>query len=121
MYNALIEPNLTYCITIWGHSYKTYISKLHLLQKKMVRIINNSEYYAPTENIFKSLKIMTIYQLYEYFVAIYVYMSTHDKLPKHFPNYFQFNINRRHSDNLRPGYCSRKVCEFSVKFMGPKI
>jgi len=81
LYNALIQPYLAYCIIIWGHTYKTHISRIHLLQKKIIRIISNSTYRAPTAMLFKSMKIMTIYQLYEYFTAIFVYKTLHNETP----------------------------------------
>lgn len=121
LYNALIQPYLAYCITIWGHTYQTYISRIHLLQKKLVRIISNSDFRAPTINLFKSLKIMTIYQLYEYFTAIFVYKTLHSKVPAQFWHYFKRNVISRHYYDLRPGFHTSKVSEFSVKVMGPRI
>ena len=108
LYCALIQPYLSYCITIWGHTYNTYVSKIQLLLKKIVRIISNSEYKAHTEPLFKSLKIMTFNQLYEYFVSIFVYKSVNGELPNIISGYFQHNDPRRFSQNLRPGIHTKK-------------
>ena len=39
LYNALILPHLTYCITIWGKTFKKYTNEIILIQKKILRII----------------------------------------------------------------------------------
>ena len=78
----LIQPYLTYCIIIWGNTFKTYLNKLHVSQKKIVRIIQHSEFNAHTKHLFKTLKIMKIYQLYDYFVGIFVFKCI-NKNPMH--------------------------------------
>ena len=41
LYNSLIMPHFHYCLLAWGSTIKNG-HKLHLLQNKAVRIINNS-------------------------------------------------------------------------------
>ena len=48
LYNALIKPHFIYCITIWGNTFKKYLNKVHLVQKKVIRIIAFSEFSAHT-------------------------------------------------------------------------
>ena len=48
IYNALIKPHFIYCVTIWGNTYNKYLHKIHLVQKKIIRIITRSEFYAHT-------------------------------------------------------------------------
>ena len=43
LYNTLILPHLSYCILVWGSKIQTN-HRLHLLQKKAVRIITNKDY-----------------------------------------------------------------------------
>ena len=50
LYNSLILPHFHYCLLLWGSSI-TENNPLHLLQKKAVRIIDNSHYIAHTEPI----------------------------------------------------------------------
>ncbi len=64
---------------------------------------------------------MTIYQLYEYFTAIFVYKTLNSKVPAQFWHYFKGNVISRHYYDLRPGFHISKVSEFSVKVMGPRI
>ena len=47
IYNTLILPHFHYCLLLWGSVVKENHS-LHLLQKKALRIITNSNYLAHT-------------------------------------------------------------------------
>ena len=52
LYRSLLLPYLTYCVEVWGNSYKTIINPIYILQKKAIRIVNLSDYYAPTNPLF---------------------------------------------------------------------
>ena len=69
LYNALIKPHFIYCITIWGNTCKKYLNKVHLIQKKVIRIITFSEFSAHTAPLLEKLGILNIYQIVEYFVG----------------------------------------------------
>ena len=124
VYNALIKPYVTYCIIIWGGTDKTYLNKLEILLKRIVRMISNADFNAHTKDLFKLHAIMTVGQLYEYFVAVFVYKCINcnmSNMPSAYSSYFHNNIMPRNSHNLRPGFCKKKVCECSLKTMGPRI
>jgi Skp family chaperone for outer membrane proteins len=121
LYNALIKPYFTYCITIWGNTYQKFLHKLHLMQKKIIRILSHSDYLAHTEHLLKARNMMTIYKMHEYFVGIFVYKSLNNQLPEIFNNIFTPNMQARNSFNLRPIYCKLKMSQFSVKIAGIKI
>ena len=53
LYNTLILPHFHYCLLLWGSVLKENNS-LHLLQKKVVRIITNNDYLAHAESICKT-------------------------------------------------------------------
>jgi hypothetical protein len=104
LYNNLIKPYFTYCIIIWGNTYKTYIHKLYIQQKIIIRIINFSGFNSHTDPLFKKLKVMNIEQLYTYFVAIFVYKSIKHLLPDRFSNYFSKNVTPRNVDICLKAY-----------------
>ena len=66
IYCSLVLPHLQCCTLIWANAYSTKLNKIRMLQKKPVRIINNSDYLAHSEPLFKQnnlLKIEDIYKL----------------------------------------------------------
>jgi len=121
LYNSLIKPYFTYCIIIWGNTYKTYVHKLYIQQKKIIRIIHFSGFNSHTDPLFRKLKVMNIEQLYRYFVGIFVYKSLNKLLPERFSNYFSKNVTSRNIDTLRPAISSSRVSEFFVGFTGPHV
>ena len=64
IYNSLIVPHFNYCHLVWscniheGH-------KLHLLQKKALRIITNSHFIAHSEPLCKRLRVVKVIDMFE--------------------------------------------------------
>ena len=110
-----------YCITVWGNTYKKYLNKLQLVQKKIIRIITYSEFSAHTAPLLDKLNILNIYQLIEYFVGIFVYKSLHRTLSNSLCNLFIRNFNTRNSDNLRSTYHKKIISQQSIRIAGPRI
>ena len=106
---------------MWGNTYKTHLQKLNVIQKKLVRIITCSEFYAHTAPLLQKLKILNINQLHKYFVCLFVYNSLHLNLSKALCNMFVRNINARKSFDLRPIYRKKKICHQSIKTTGCRI
>lgn len=124
LYTALILPYLSYCITVWGHTHKTYIDKLHVMQKRIIRVITFSERLAHTKPLYDKLKIMNIDNIYTYFTCMFVYKYYNQKLPNIFHDFFTISSsihshNTRNSDNLRSHLCVNKITTFHVKHQGP--
>ena len=63
LYNALIMPHFHYCLLVWGSNVKDG-HKLHLLQKKAIRVISNSHYIAHTEPICKRLHMLKVSDMF---------------------------------------------------------
>ena len=66
LYSALIFPYFNYCILAWGSVSRGALHPLLLYQKKIVRIISGSDYYAHTDPLFKQLRILKIDDLFTY-------------------------------------------------------
>jgi hypothetical protein len=81
LYNALILPHLTYCVTVWGNTYKTHLHQLMLTHKKIIRIITHSTYLAHTAPLFKRHKILTLVQLHKFHSLMFAYKLYHFTLP----------------------------------------
>ena len=64
IYMSFIFSYINYCNLIWGSANKTTLEPLFKLQKKAVRLVNNSKYLDHTEPIFKSLRILTIHKVF---------------------------------------------------------
>ena len=58
LYNTLILPYFNYSILAWGATISND-NRLHLLQKKALRLISNSNYVAHTEPIYKNIRLLS--------------------------------------------------------------
>ena len=63
MYYSFVFPYLIYCVEIWGSSLKSYLDPLVKIQKKCIRTISFSEYFAPSEPLFPKLNILNLNKL----------------------------------------------------------
>ena len=121
LYNALIKPYFTYGLTIWGNTFKSYLKRLEIVQKKIMSVITFSDYYAHTTPLFCELKIMTITQLYEYFSCIHIYRCMKCIVPRLFWGDFILSKTKRNPLNLQPKFYSKKICTTSIRHGGVKI
>ena len=60
LYFSMIYPYLQYCNLVWANTYQTTISRLSILQKRIIRIVNKSDFLAYTNPIFKELYLLKL-------------------------------------------------------------
>ena len=97
MYDSLVLPNLTYCSSIWGGCYKTYVRTLEMLQRKIVRLISFSSYHDHASPLLTNLRILNILNLNIYMCCNFVFkqLKNNDTL---FQIYQQDRYNTRASN-----------------------
>ena len=87
LYNALILPFLNYCLQIWGSTYPSNTSKLVILQKRIVRIIDHAHHRDHTNPLFKKYSILKFHDLVK-FSLINIMHSLTGTLPSAIADYF---------------------------------
>lgn len=98
LYNSIILPHLSYCIEIWGNTFKSIIDPLYKLQKKLVRLITFSAPRAPSAPLFKKLGILNVYQLCKLQTCVFTY----DLIHKHYAHTLEHYVNKLpHNYNTR--------------------
>ena len=85
LYNTLILPYFNYCILSWGATISNG-NRLHLLQKKALRLISNSNYIAHTEPIHKNLRLLKLTDMFPIAVWKFYYKLMNNQL--RVPEYF---------------------------------
>ena len=93
LYNALILSHLNYCNIVWGNCSQNKINSLLLLQKKAIRICDNSSYLAHTAPIFHNLKLLQLNDIHTLQTGIFMFKYTNKMLPPSFSNFFIYNAN----------------------------
>lgn len=117
LYYSLVYPYLIYCITVWGGTADSHLNPLILLQKKIIRIITNSSYLAHTAPLFQITEILTVKDLYSYFIGIHMFklhINNNIQYPSH-------SIITRQRTNAIIGYQRISQTKKSLNYSGPII
>ena len=118
--------NLYYGNIVWANNYSSKLKKLVKLQKRAVRIITSSSYYAESAPLFKKSKMLNLNQLNNLCIGLFMYDYIKGYLPAFFDNYFILN-NKVHKHNTRTSNLIHKkrirtnYGKFSVKNKGTEI
>ena len=101
IYYCLVFSYLSYGVQAWGSASKTNLSKILTLQKKAVRILTGNRYFQiygeaagplPHANpLFKSLEILKFEDIFNFFVANFVFATLQGDSPFVFLNWFTYN------------------------------
>ena len=86
IYNSSILPYFQYSILTWGFK----IGRLEKLQKRAVRIINNSSYNAHTDPLFKKLSLLKVKDLFRLNVLKSYYKFRKVNLPVYTMSMFTY-------------------------------
>jgi hypothetical protein len=107
LYYSFIFPYLTYCIEIWGCTYKTSLQPLHIQQKKILRLITSTSRRKSSQPLFLKFNILNVFQLVYLKVLLFLYKYENNLLPYCFSNMFVRN------DSVHSHY-TRQVKHFHV-------
>ena len=92
LYCSFILPYITYCVEVWGRTYKTITNPIFLLQKKVIRIINRADYREPTHKLFIKLQALKFCELVDLRIASLMYKAYHKMLPDCIQRLFQIRV-----------------------------
>ena len=107
LYCTLVLPYINYGILIWGKACKTYLEKIHKLQKWAVRIISNSHYRSHSAPLFQKHNILNVYDSYKLELGVFMYQYVNGSLPISFNAFFTklsdiHNYDTRNKSNYNP-------------------
>ena len=119
LYNAFIYPYFTYCVTVWGNTYSSYLDPLIKLQKRAIRLIASLPKRSHTETLFTQYRLLPLAKIYIYSVQLFMYKFHHNKLPAIFSSFYLRNkmvsnrntrqSNLFHVPHQKPDLKSRSV------------
>ena len=86
----------------------TYLSRLHIIQKRIARLILGKQKYYPSHGLFKELDMLSIYDMNKCSLSMFCYKFNFGLLPDVFDNFFTkvSNVHRHHT---------RSQCNFHVR------
>ena len=123
LYYSMIYPYLQYCNIVWASTYASNLSRLVILQKRVVRIVNNSRYDSHTNSIFKNLRIIKFHDICKLQTGQFMFLYENNILPENFENMFKLN-KEVHNYDTRSAYefhietPRTNLRQFSIKYQG---
>ena len=97
IYNSLVLPHLNYGILLWGHK----CTRVAQLQKRCIRIVNQSSFLAHTDPIFKNLKLLKVNDIFQHKQLKFYYNFINNQLPEYFRNFQIKTSSEIHNYNTR--------------------
>ena len=99
IYNSLFESRLRYAILGWGTASEQQISKLRVLQNRIVRFINFSPFRTSMAPLFSNLKILPF-----------------DKILFLQKNVFMHNLHYKNLPFALSTYCNKPTHKYSTRY-----
>ena len=125
LYNALILPHLTYCITIWGKTFKKYTNEIILIQKKILRIIAHSPPIAHTAPLFARYNILHFNHLYTYHTLLLAHKLYYNNLPSIMQTALLSqqtqNYHLRNQNNIPLNFRNFTLSRIGAKYNLPRV
>lgn len=126
LYNAFILPFLSYGIQIWGSTYDFRLHKLHLLQKRVVRMIDGADRLAHSSPIFRKYQILKIHDIVGFSKIKILHSFLLGSLPSPMAsqlNLIDVNVARRvvrRSQHFQIPFASTVYRKFSLFISAPR-
>ena len=124
LYCTLVLPYINYGILIWGKACKTYLEKIHKLQKWAVRIISNSHYRSHSAPLFQKHNILNVYDSYKLELGVFMYQYVNGSLPISFNAFFTklsdiHKYDTRNKSNYNLTRNKKVFADKAIRTMGP--
>ena len=124
LYCTLVLPYINYGILIWGKACKTYVEKIHKLQKWAVRIISNSHYRSHSAPLFQKHDILNVHDSYKLELGVFMYKYFNGLLPMSFNTFFTklsdiHNYDTRNKSNYNPTRNRKVFADKAIRTTGP--
>ena len=100
MYKGIVEPNFSYCCSVWGSCGTTKLNKLQKLQNRAARIVTNSPFESSAISLIHDLGWPTTEEL----ILLETLVRAYKCLNKLAPGYLSSCISKlsdRHTHQLR--------------------
>ena len=126
LYSSLILPYLNYGLLAWGNTHQSFLDRLLLLQKRIIRIICDSTARSHTDPLFFHNKLLKIHDLYLYQLGQFMYKYDNNLLPPafdfmFFKNQSVHNYPTRQSNEFHLPLLRTLLAKNTFIYDGPKF
>lgn len=126
LYYGLIHPHLTYGCLLWGNTYKKYLHRIEILQKKAIRTVSHAKYNAASSILFKGNAVLRFQDIYKYLTCQVMFKLYTGTVPEPLmgllpQNLNLHNLNTRHRGDFVIKLFKNNIVQNSFIAQGPKL
>ena len=114
LYFALVYPYLNYCNLIWGGTFSTHLHPLIVLQKKVIRIVNNKPFFHHTSELFLNSFLLKLEDINKLNLANYMFKL---EIFSAFTSSHEYPTRSRVL--LNPSFQRLSITQQSITYRGP--
>ena len=106
LYFSLVYPHLIYGIEVWGSADITYLNRIFILQKRIVRMITFTDKrlpdysFIPSEPLFFKLNIFKIHDIFKLMISKFIFNCLKKSNPVNFNSWYLLT-SHVHNHNTR--------------------
>ena len=124
LYHSLLLSHVRYCIANWWFGNESKVQEIQRICNKFIRLVFNLKRHDSVKIIMKQNGLLSIKQIYQVELAIFMYKTVKKSHPIALQSLFQSKpsrISTRSNSLYISPACRLSVCQQSIKFSGPKI
>lgn len=121
LYYSFVLPYLSYCLEVWGNTYKTTVQPLFILQKRAIRIVNNTGYLNHTNALFLKMHTLKLRDLIDFKTVLIMYKANKKLLPGNIQTLFterKGNYSFRRELNMKQQSVRTNIKGFCISVFG---
>ena len=106
LYYSLVYPHLNYVTEAWGSAGPTYLNRILILQKRIVRMLTFNDLrqqdfsFPSSDPLFYKLEILKIQDIFKVKIGKFIYRCLNKNITTNFHNWFILTI-QIHNHNTR--------------------
>ena len=126
LYHTLVLSHFSYGITGWSSASDSHKSKLHIMQKRALRAISNSNFRSHSNPLFINYNQLKVFDLCNLNIGSFMYNYCNNLLPSAFNNLFNTNddyhtYNTRNASDFKYPKIRTELGRKSISYQGVKI
>jgi hypothetical protein len=126
LYYAYIYSRIQYGIEVYGKTASKHLQKIQINQNRALKVLFNKNYYTPTSELHKDLKIPKVADIAKIHVLKFVQKQRNGKVPDTFNNLFTVNAevhnhNTRQALNLTIPQPRNELSKQKLNYNGPVL
>lgn len=122
IYYTLCYPHLIYCVSVWACTWPSFLTKLKIVQNKILRCIFYLGKFESTATVYSEHKLLKFYSIHKCFLLLFIFKNiTYQQGTPVFKSLETPYRTRNNSSNLVCPQYRTTLFKYSIFYFGPKL